>query len=45
MTDETVTTGQIKRLLSWIADYHSKRLDGNRFGTIKTATSAFSSAR
>jgi hypothetical protein len=35
MTDEPVTWG-IEKILVWIEEYRNQRLDGNRFGTIKS---------
>ena len=35
MTDEPVTWG-IEKHLGWLAQYHNKRLDGERYGTIKS---------
>ncbi|KQW27453.1 hypothetical protein ASE36_17760 [Rhizobium sp. Root274] len=36
ITDEPVTEGIVSALLPWLPDYYSQRLDGQRFGTIKT---------
>lgn len=36
LTHADVTYGEIEKKLPWIWDYKDKRLDGNRFGTIKS---------
>ena len=36
VTDEDVNTGQIKSILKWLDQFYNKRLDGNRFGTVKS---------
>ena len=36
ITDEPVTEGKVGTLLGWLQEYFDKRLDGNRFGTIKS---------
>jgi hypothetical protein len=35
ITDEKVTKGSIERLLTWLDEYYGKKLDGQRYETIK----------
>lgn len=36
ITDEEVTEGKVERVLGWLPDYYGRRLDGERFGTLKS---------
>lgn len=36
ITDEPVTKGRVKAVLEWLERYYSKRLDGQRYGSIET---------
>jgi hypothetical protein len=36
ITDEAVTKGKIENVLGWVQDHFDGRLDGNRYGTIKS---------